>query len=114
MCDGVTPPGDDKKPISSEAELHPDKPKRVHYIPLRNPGDVLGYVQRIINKLHKEDLDLQPDYLGKVTNLLNTWLAAYKSNLETVEVQQIREEIAEIRRQMEARDNAPLIRAKNR
>lgn len=109
MRRGVTPPGVDEKPISEEAKQHAEKTKRVHYIPLRTPEDILGYVQRLINALHKDSLDLEPDYLGKITNLLNVWLAAYKSNLENVEVQQIREEIAELRRQMEARRDAIII-----
>jgi len=114
MRNSAPPPGDDEKPAAEEAESHADKSKRVHYIPLKTPSDILGYVQKTINALHKDDLDLQPDYLGKITNLLNVWLAAYRSNLETVEVQQLREEIAEMRRQMEARDRGSIIRSENR
>jgi hypothetical protein len=114
MCTDESPPGVDENSISSDDTKHGAKSKRVYYHPLRTPKDVLDYVQWMINTLHRKNLALEPDYLGKVSNLLNTWLVAYKSNLETVEVQQLREEIADMRRQMEARDRGSIIRSANR
>jgi len=105
--------GEDTK--SSAAAVGEKKPprKRTDFIKLESPAQVLLYCQRLINKMRRQDLELEPEYLGKIIYLLNTWLAAYKANLESVEVQQLREEIAEMRRQMEARDG-PIIRAQNR
>ncbi len=87
--------------------------KKTNFIRLHEPSDVLLYTQRLVNRMRRHDLELEPDYLGKIIYLLNTWLAAYKSNLEAVEVKQLREEIAELKRQMEAR-NDTIIRAENR
>ena len=67
------------------------------YIKLKNPADVLAYVQRLVNSLRIKGLELEPEYIGKIIYLLNTWLAAYKLNLENVEMQQLREELEEIR-----------------
>jgi restriction endonuclease S subunit len=105
--------GGDGKPISEDGAGHAENSERVYYHKLRSPEDVLAYVQWAINALHREKLAFESDYLGKVIYLLNTWLAAYKINLENVEVKQIREEIAELRRQQEARDGS-IIRVENR
>ena len=104
-----TPLGVDEKSTTAGDAGHAEKLDRVHYHRLKSPEDVLSYVQWAINSLHKRDLALEADYLGKVIYLLNTWLNAYKVNLENVEVKQIREEIAELKRQMEVRRDGPII-----
>lgn len=103
------PLGADEKPTSGKAA----KGYKVHYTRLSEPSDVLHYCQTLINRMRRADLELEPDYLGKIIYLLNTWLAAYKSNLEAIEIKQLREEIAELKRQMEAQNGA-IIRAENR
>lgn len=59
------------------------------------------YCQRLINKLRKEDLELDGVYLGKIIYLLNTWLAAYKCNLEAVELKALKQEVEEIKSKLE-------------
>lgn len=76
--------------------------KKPEYIKLKEPGDVMAYVQRLVNRIRRKDLELDPRYFGKVTNLLTLWLSAYKVNLESIEAAQIREEMAEIRKMVEA------------
>lgn len=71
------------------------------YIKLKEPADVIAYVQRLVNRLRREDLELDPVYIGKIVYLLNTWLAAYKINLETNELEKLRQEIAEIKSRLE-------------
>lgn len=102
-----SPLGADEKPISEGDAEHANNSERVHYHKLRSPEDVLSYVQWAINSLHRENLAFEADYLGKVIYLLNTWMAAYKLNLENVEVKQIKEELQELRQRLEARD-API------
>jgi anaerobic ribonucleoside-triphosphate reductase len=109
MAEGA-PLGVDEKPASSSGA----KGYKVHYIRLGEPSDVLHYCQTLINRMRRKDLELEPEYLGKIIYLLNTWLSAYKSSLEAVEVKQLREEIADMRRQMEARDRGSIIRSENR
>lgn len=114
-CKAKSPPlGVDEKPISEDGTPHGENSERVHYHRLRSPEDILAYVQWAINALHKEKLAFESDYLGKVVYLLNTWMAAYKLNLENIEVQQLREEISELRQQMEARERGSIIRTENR
>ena len=84
------------------AEGDATKKTRSKYIKLKEPADVLSYVQRLINRLRDEGLEIDSKYLGKITSLLTTWLVAYKANLESVEIQQLREEINELRTQIEA------------
>lgn len=103
--------GEDSKPDNTaKGEKQPTR-KRTDFIKLDSPAQVLLYCQRLINKMRRQNLELEPEYLGKIIYLLNTWLAAYKANLENVEVQQLREEIAEIKKLVGASD---AIRYKNR
>lgn len=98
---------------AAKGEKQPPR-KRTDFIRLDSPAQVLLYAQRLINKMRRQELELEPEYLGKIIYLLNTWISAYKVNLEAVEVQQLREEIAEMRRQLEARDRGSVIRSENR
>ena len=79
------------------------------YIILKSPDHVLNYIQRLVNNIRREGLELDPNYLGKIVYLLNTWLSAYKTHLESVEVQQLREEIEDLKRQIEARNGSNVI-----
>jgi hypothetical protein len=101
---------DEKQKSEGSAEGN----KKTNFVRLREPSDVLLYAQRLINRMRRKDLELDPEYLGKIIYLLNTWMAAYKLNLENVEIKQLREEIAELRRQMETRDHGSIIQLKNR
>lgn len=51
---------------------------------------------------------------GQLAALCNAWVNAAKFGLEVVEVKQLREEISDLRQQMEARDRGPIIRSENR
>ena len=83
--------------------------KKPEYIKLKEPADVLAYVQRLVNRIRREDLELDPNYTGKIIYLLNTWLAAYKVNLENIEIKQLREEIEELKRTV---NHGPVIELK--
>ena len=74
--------------------------KRTDFIKLKEPGDVLLYTQRLINKLRRQDLELDPVYIGKIVYLLNTWLAAYKTQMEAVELAALKKDIEEIKSRM--------------
>ena len=102
--------GADEKPASEKGV----KGYKVHYIRLSEPSDILHYCQTLINRLRRADLELETEYLGKIIYLLNTWLAAYKANLESLEIKQIKEEIAALRQEMETRDRGSIIRSENR
>lgn len=67
--------------------------KRCDFQRLKEPADLLAYTQRLINRLRRENLELDPVYIGKIIYLLNTWLNAYKIQMEHIEVKQLREEI---------------------
>lgn len=73
--------------------------KNSDYIKLKEPSDVMAYIQRIINKLHKDHKEFEE--LGKITNLLNTWIAAHKDYMETEEVKKLRAEIEEMQDRMQ-------------
>ena len=66
------------------------------YIILKSPEQVLSYVQRLVNNIRREGLELDPNYLCKIIYLLNTWLSAYKSHLENVEVAEIKERLLKL------------------
>lgn len=67
--------------------------KRCDFQRLKEPADLLAYTQRLINRLRRENLELDPVYIGKIIYLLNTWLNAYKIQMEHIELKQLREEI---------------------
>lgn len=70
------------------------------FIRLKEPSDIILYVQRLVNRLRRQDLEIEPVYIGKIIYLLNTWLAAYKTQMQAVELEQLKEEIAEIKERL--------------
>lgn len=69
------------------------------YIKLREPSDIIAYVQKVVNRMRREDIEI--DQIGKITNLLNTWIAAYKTQQEAIELQKLKEELAQIKARLE-------------
>jgi uncharacterized protein YqgV (UPF0045/DUF77 family) len=77
------------------------KPKEEgRYVKLQKPEDVMAYVQRLINNLRRKGLELDPNYLGKIIYLLNTWTSAFKTHVEYAEMKELREKIEQIEEQM--------------
>lgn len=70
--------------------------KKPEYIKLKEPCDVMKYIQRILNKFRRNGVELEPEYTGKIIYLLNTWLSAYKTNLECIEVKEIKARLDKI------------------
>ena len=58
----------------------------------------MAYVQRLINRLRENDQEIEQ--LGKITNLLNTWIAAHKDHIETEELKKLRAEVEEMQEKM--------------
>ena len=89
--------GDDSK-AKPAGPKKATKIKRPKYIKLKNPADVMAYVQRLINRLREDNQEIEQ--LGKITNLLNTWIAAHKDHIETEELKKLRAEIEELQEKM--------------
>jgi len=70
------------------------------YIKLKEPNDVMTYVQRLINSIRRKELELDPNYLGKIIYLLNTWTSAFKSHMEFAELKELKEKIESLEEQM--------------
>jgi hypothetical protein len=79
--------------------------KRTDFVKLREPADVVLYVQRLVNRLRRKDLEIDPVYIGKIIYLLNTWLAAYKVQMEAVELKALKEEIEKMKAILEANND---------
>ena len=77
--------------------------KRPEFIKLKEPSDIILYVQKVVNRLRRENLEL--DSIGKITNLLNTFLAAYKTQMEAVELKALKEEIEKMKAILEANND---------
>ena len=75
------------------------------YIKLKKPEDVMSYVQRLINSIRRKDLELDPNYLGKIVYLLNTWTSAFKTHMEFTEMKELREKIEQIEEEMKHERN---------
>ena len=77
------------------------KPKEEgRYVRLQKPEDVMAYVQRLINNLRRKGLEIDPNYLGKIIYLLNTWTSAFKTHMEFTEMKELREKIEQIEEEM--------------
>lgn len=72
--------------------------KKPEYIKLKEPEDVMAYVQRLVNRIRREDEELEQ--LGKITYLLNTWITSFKAHIEFTEVRKLREDIDRLEEQM--------------
>lgn len=72
---------------------------QARYVKLKEPQDVLIYVQTLINNIRR--IGKEMEQLGKITYLLNTWTSAFKAHVEFTEVRKIREELEQIHAQME-------------
>jgi hypothetical protein len=70
------------------------------YVKLKKPDDVMAYVQRLINNIRRKGLELDPNYLGKVIYLLNTWTSAFKTHMEFSELKELRDKIEQLEEQM--------------
>ena len=73
--------------------------KKPEFIKLKEPSDIILYVQRVINRLRREDLEIEQ--IGKITNLLNTWIAAYKTQQEHIELEALKLELEAIKARLE-------------
>ena len=69
---------------------------QARYVKLKEPKDVLAYVQTLINCIRRKDLELDPNYLGKITYLLNTWSSAFKAHIEFTEVKELKDKIEQL------------------
>lgn len=60
----------------------------------------MAYVQQLINSVRRKELELDPNYLGKIIYLLNTWTSAFKTHMEFTEMKELREKIEQIEEEM--------------
>jgi hypothetical protein len=72
--------------------------RRSDYIRLKEPKDVLAYVQRLINKLRREGLEMEE--LGRITYLLNTWISSFKAHIEFTELKELKESVARLEEEL--------------
>lgn len=90
MATNPPPRGSNEKPNAAKGPAA-TKIKRPKYIKLKTPSDVMAYVQRLVNRLRENDQEIEQ--LGKITNLLNTWIAAHKDQVETEDMRRLQDEI---------------------
>jgi hypothetical protein len=77
--------------------------KKPEYIKLKEPQDVMAYVQRLVNRIRRENMELEQ--LGKITYLLNTWITSFRCHMEFTEVRQLREDLDALEEQMKHERN---------
>jgi hypothetical protein len=73
--------------------------KRPKYIKVKRPSDIMSYVQTLINRLREENKEVSE--LSKITNLLNTWIMAYKTQMETDDYKKLREELDALKEKLD-------------
>ena len=71
---------------------------QARYVKLKEPKDVLTYVQTLINSIRRNGQEMEQ--LGKITYLLNTWTSAFKAHMEFTEVRKLKEDIERLEEQM--------------
>ena len=70
---------------------------QARYVKLKEPKDVLTYVQTLINNIRRNGKEMEQ--LGKITYLLNTWTSAFKAHMEFTEVRKLSEDIDKLEEQ---------------
>jgi hypothetical protein len=76
------------------------KPKG--HISIKKPSDIIDVLAKAMNQIMKD-----PDpivHFGKLASLANAYAGVYRLNLEEIEVQQLKEEILEIKKQLKEND----------
>jgi hypothetical protein len=76
---------------------------QARYVKLKEPKDVLTYVQTLINSIRRNGKEMEQ--LGKITYLLNTWTSAFKAHMEFTEVRKLKEDIERLEEQMKHERN---------
>ncbi len=82
------------------------------FVAIRSVSDIQKALARRINRILMDQGEYH--HGGQLAALCNAWVNAAKFGLETIEVQEIKQEIAQLRMEMEARDSGAIIRAENR
>jgi hypothetical protein len=75
--------------------------QKPRHIQIKKPEDVMGYVQTLINRIRREGKEMEE--LGKITYLLNTWLASFKIHVEFSDLKQIKEDLARLEQEVKGR-----------
>ncbi len=94
-----TPTGVSQKPTSAKSGNSRKGTPR--YVQLKQPKDIMAYVQKLINEIRKDSSDTAE--LGKVSQLLNTWLMAYKAHMDANDFKKLRAELDEFKEKMAER-----------
>ena len=76
---------------------------QARYVKLKEPKDVLTYVQTRINSIRRNGQEMEQ--LGKITYLLNTWTSAFKAHIEFTEVRKLKEDIERLEEKMKHERN---------
>ena len=76
---------------------------QARYVKLKEPKDVLTYVQTLINSIRRNGQEMEQ--LGKITYLLNTWTSAFKAHMEFTEVRKLKEDIERLEEKMKHERN---------
>ena len=77
--------------------------RKPEFIKLKEPSDIILYVQKVVNRLRRDGLEI--DQIGKITNLLNVFISAYKTQMEAVELKALKEEIEKMKTILEANND---------
>ena len=78
---------------------------QARYVKLKVPADAMTYCQTLINNIRRKGLELDPNYLGKIIYLLNTWTNAFKTHEEYTEMKKLKADIERLEEQMKHERN---------
>ncbi len=77
------------------------------YLSIKDPSDIEKAIAKMLNKILLSDDPLT--HAQKFASLTNSWVNCRRLNIDTSEVEQVREELAELRKQLSEIRNAPII-----
>lgn len=80
----------------------------MHWMKINDPSDLERAINRMLNKILTCDDPMS--HAGKFASLANAWVNVRKLSLDTLEIQQIKEELKEIRKQISEKADGPIVR----
>lgn len=83
------------------------------WIKIRNPSDLENALARMLNKILTDDDPLI--HAGRFASLANSWINCRRLSLDTQELLQLKEEMAELRRLIaESKQHGPIVSLEGR
>ena len=77
------------------------------YLSIKEPGDIEKAIAKMLNKILLSEDPLL--HAQKFASLANSWVNCRRLNIDLIEVEQFKEELSELRKQITELKNGPVV-----